>query len=214
MKIKWYGHSCFLITADNGVRILTDPCDESTGYILKDIETDIVTSSHDHFDHNYFAAAKGEPIILKDAGETEACGIRFLGVPTWHDKTNGSERGSNIIFVFEVDGMKIAHLGDLGHLPRADVLKELEDVDIMLAPIGGTFTIDHKEALLLRTLLQPKVMIPMHYATPDLKFELAPLQTFINAAETGRIHRLNDSEAVLTKDHIGNNRILILDYTK
>ena len=135
MQIKYYGHSCFLITADNGVRILTDPCDATTGYDLADIETDVITSSHDHFDHNYFAAAKGEPVIVNQAGETEACGIRFLGVPTWHDKTEGSERGANNIFVFEVDGLKIAHLGDLGHLPRADVLKEIEDVDVMFMPV-------------------------------------------------------------------------------
>lgn len=214
MKIKWYGHSCFLLTAENGVKVLMDPCDETTGYILKDIPADVVTSSHDHFDHNYFAAAAGDPIIVNQAGETEACGIRFLGVPTWHDKQNGAERGSNIIYVFEVDGLKIAHLGDLGHLPKADVLKELEDVDVMLMPIGGIFTIDHKEALILRSILQPKVMIPMHYATPELKFELGSLQAFISAADSGRIHRLNDSEATLTKDHIGNNRILILDHTK
>ena len=178
MKIKWYGHSCFLITADNGVRILTDPCDESTGYILKDIETDIVTSSHDHFDHNYFAAAKGEPIILKDAGETEACGIRFLGVPTWHDKTNGSERGSNIIFVFEVDGMKIAHLGDLGHLPRAEVLKELEDVDIMLMPIGGTFTITTEQAVELIAQAKPRTAVAMHFSNTHCGFPITDETAF------------------------------------
>lgn len=214
MKIKWYGHSCFLLTAENGVRVLTDPCDGTTGYTLKNIPADIVTCSHDHFDHNYTAAAAGDPIVITAPGETEACGIRFLGVPTWHDKKNGAERGGNIVYIFEMDGLKIAHLGDLGHLPKADVLKELEDVDIMFMPIGGIFTIDHKEALTLRSILQPKVMIPMHYATPHLTFELGSLQSFINASESGRIHRLNDSEAVVTKEHIGNNRILILDYTK
>lgn len=214
MLIKWYGHSCFLLTGNNGVRVLMDPCDETTGYTLKDIPADVVLCSHDHFDHNYVAAAAGSPTVITEPGDTEAAGISFKGVSTWHDKKNGAERGRNVIFVFEMDGLKIAHLGDLGHLPKADVLKELEDVDVMFMPIGGIFTIDAKEALMLRSLLQPRVMIPMHYATPHVKFELGSLQTFINAADTGHIHRLNDSEANITRESIGNNRILILDYTK
>ena len=210
MKIKWYGHSCFLITADNGVRILTDPCDESTGYILKDIETDIVTSSHDHFDHNYFAAAKGEPIILKDAGETEACGIRFLGVPTWHDKTNGSERGSNIIFVFEVDGMKIAHLGDLGHMPNDAQKAALQDLDILMLPIGGTYTIDTPQAEALIADLKPRRVIAMHFKTEAYSsINIATCDAFAADMKAAFMPR----EIEITKENIMDlPEVMILSY--
>ena len=214
MLVKWYGHSCFLFTGENGVRVLTDPCDTSTGYTLHDIEADVVTSSHDHHDHNYFEAAKGSPVIVNQTGETVAAGIRFYGVPTWHDNAGGKERGRNLIFLFELDGLRIAHLGDLGHIPDEDTLKLLEGTDIMLVPIGGVYTIDHKDALKIRSLVKPRVMIPMHYATPNLTFALNSLQQLIDDADCGKIHRVRENEVTFTKDSLGNNRIVVMEYER
>ena len=117
MKIKWLGHASFVITSDNGTKILTDPYEPILGmnYGPIDESADIVTVSHEHGDHNNVAVVKGKPQVLKESAPAEIKGIRFSGVDTFHDNSGGSERGSNVIYCFDVDGVKICHLGDLGH---------------------------------------------------------------------------------------------------
>jgi len=115
MKIKWFGHACFLITDSKGKTVLTDPFDESVGYKVYDGAADLVTLSHHHHDHDNTADVKGDPIIIDQPGEFNELGIKFRGIPSFHDKKNGAERGKNILFVFDIDGYKVCHLGDLGH---------------------------------------------------------------------------------------------------
>ena len=146
MKLRWYGHSCFLLTGADGVRILTDPCDPPTGYKLHDIEADAVTVSHAHHDHNYLAAAAGQPAVIDSAGTFDVRGCRVTGVPTWHDPERGKKRGPNLVFVFEIDGLRVAHLGDLGDVPDAATVDAIGRVDVLLCPIGGYYTIDADEA--------------------------------------------------------------------
>lgn len=211
MRIKWLGHSCFMITNEAGVRILTDPCDPDTGYQLRDIETDILTVSHSHHDHCYTDAVKGTPVTLTDAGEYEVCGIKIRGISSYHDDCFGRKRGTNTIFCFETDGIKVVHMGDIGYFD--DTLTEkIGETDVLLVPIGGIYTIDASQARELANRLNCKVLIPMHYKTPALNFELDDIDEFISSVADCSIHRLGKTEAVLNKEYMDEKRVLILSY--
>ena len=214
MKIKWYGHSCFLLTAANGARFLTDPCDATTGYTLQNIETDAITVSHSHFDHNYISAALGEPKVFDQAGSYSFLGVELKAVPTWHDEQHGALRGPNLVFVFSMDGLTVAHLGDLGHVPDEETVQAIGPVDVLLIPIGGVYTIDAVKAREVADLLQPRIIIPMHYKTRDLRMEIAGIEPFLAEVQDRSIHRLSECEITLTPSSLGSGRVLLPDYAK
>jgi len=167
MKIKYLGHATFVINSDAGVRIITDPYETGPDLTYGEIteSADIVTVSHHHHDHGNVAAVKGNPEVVSRAGRSTAKGIEFMGIASYHDEAGGSLRGDNIIFCFEVDGIRVCHLGDLGHLLDDKQVKEIGSVDILLIPVGGFYTIDAKAATEVCDQLQPRVIIPMHYKT-------------------------------------------------
>lgn len=211
MEIKWYGHSCFLMTDSRGVTVLTDPCDPSFGYDLKKTSADVLTVSHDHEDHNYISVVTGNTQILRTAGEYEIAGIKIKGYDTFHDKSKGALRGRNVMFTYEMDNMRILHCGDLGEIPDKKLLSSLGKIDILLVPIGAIYTIDDFEARELANILKPSVVIPMHYKTPKLKkINLCPVTPFIDAAKDCRIHNVNDCEVTITRQNLGEDRVLIL----
>ncbi len=214
MTIKWLGHSCFLMTTDNGTRIMTDPCDPDTGYNIKPVECDILTISHDHHDHNYAALALGEPVRIDSSGEYRVKDVSITGINTWHDDAKGKKRGENIVFVFEFDMMRIVHLGDLGEVPDAETLKKIGYTDVLLTPVGGVYTIDAKGAKAVADALKPKVIIPMHYRTPALAFDLEDLSKCIALVKDRPIHYIRNSEAHLSKDSLGTDRVITLEYAK
>ncbi|MCH5278411.1 MAG: MBL fold metallo-hydrolase [Christensenellaceae bacterium] len=210
MQIKWYGHSSFLLTDSNGVRILTDPCAPGYGYELPSIEADAVTVSHDHKDHNYISIVTGSTTIIRGVGEYNVNGVNIKGFETFHDRSRGALRGKNIMFVYEMDDMRVLHCGDLGAIPDQELLDSLGQIDILLVPIGAIYTIDDLEARELANLLKPRVVIPMHYKTPKLKIDLCPLAPFIDAAKDCRIHNLNDCEASVSRMSLGEDRVIVL----
>lgn len=165
MKIKWLGHSTFVITSENGTKILTDPYEAVFGLQYGNIDesADVVTVSHDHGDHSNVAAVQGNPKVIKESAPLEVKGIRLRGIDTFHDNSGGSERGANIVFCFEVDGIKICHLGDLGHILTDQQAAAIGSVDVLMIPVGGNFTIDGKTADMVIDMLRPAVVIPMHY---------------------------------------------------
>jgi len=167
VEIKYLGHAAFVITSDKGLKIITDPYATAPDLTYGEItETaDIVTVSHAHFDHSNVAAVKGNPEVLSRVGRSVVKGIEFKGVASAHDDSGGKQRGGNIIFCFEVDGVTVCHLGDLGHRLDDKQLKEMGRVDILLIPVGGNYTIDAKVATEVCDQLKPKVVIPMHYKT-------------------------------------------------
>lgn len=212
MLIKRLAHSCFLLQSEGGTRILTDPCDPATGYNVGPVEADCVTESHQHHDHNYTAAAKGRDVkVISAPGEYTVGDVKITGIPCWHDEMQGAKRGSNIIFVFEMDGLRLAHMGDIGHLPDEATLKAMGHIDILLIPVGGIYTVDYKQALEIAYAIAPKVVIPMHYAADKLAFELGELAPFLENAKNCAIHRMRQSEAVITRESLGSNRIIVLD---
>ena len=202
MKIKWYGHAAFLITSDQGVKIITDPY-ESGAYggqlaygKIKD-QSDIALTSHDHADHNDTKSLPGSPQIVKSSGSKTVKGISFKGIPTYHDSSKGSERGTNTIFTFSVDGIQVCHLGDLGHILSEKELAEIGPVDILLIPVGGYFTIDSKEATRVAEQLKAKVLIPMHFKTEKCGFPIAPVEDFLKGKPNSR--RPGTSEVAFDK---------------
>ena len=138
MKIKWLGHASFLITSDAEIKILTDPYTTGGGLSYGKIQesADIVTISHEHSDHNNVATVRGNPEVVRGTITAEVKGIKFKGIPTYHDDAGGELRGNNAIICFEVDGIRVCHLGDLGHQLSDKQVAELGRIEILLIPVG------------------------------------------------------------------------------
>ena len=186
MKITWLGHSCFKIESDGGKIIVTDPFDEAVGYPLPKEKADVVTVSHDHHDHNNVKVLKGDPAVVRGSGKQTAAGIEFEGIATYHDEKGGKLRGKNTIFSFEMDGIRVCHLGDLGHLLGEKEAAALCDVDVLMIPVGGVYTLDAEGAKKVVGQIRPKVVIPMHFMTPALTFEVDPPDRFLSGQKVER----------------------------
>lgn len=183
MKFTFLGHASFLIETKDGIRIITDPYksgsyDNAIGYAPITEEADIVTITHEHDDHNYVQGIKGNPEIIRGAGTRKVKGIKITGFDSYHDHEKGAQRGKNVIFVFEVDGMRIAHLGDLGHVLSDRQAKNLGRINILMMPVGGFYTIDAAEGWEVVKKLNPQVVIPMHFKTEKLGFPIAKVAEF------------------------------------
>ncbi len=170
MEIKYLGHSSFLIKTKTA-KIVTDPFDpDIVGIKFPKTEADIITVSHQHKDHNHLKNITGingiEPLIINMAGEFEKMSVRIFGFQSFHDKTQGSERGENILYKFEAEGISVLHCGDLGMVPEESFLELIGEVDILMVPVGGFYTIDSEEAVQLVKKVEPSVVIPMHYYNP------------------------------------------------
>jgi|Deesub1362A_J573_1020465.scaffolds.fasta_scaffold09587_2 L-ascorbate metabolism protein UlaG (beta-lactamase superfamily) len=212
MEIIWYGHACFRLRGKN-VTILTDPYDESVGYKLPRVKADIVTVSHDHPDHNYTKGIKGNPMVISGPGEYEVKGVFITGIPTFHDRRKGKVRGRNTVFLFEFDDLTICHLGDLGHVPTRSQVEALSEVDVLLIPVGSVTTINAAQAAEVVSLLEPKLVIPMHYKTKALKSKLETVRKFLK--EMG-LEKLTPKESLkVTKKNLPEEtQIVILDYKR
>ncbi len=188
MRITWLGHSCFLLEDSKGRKLLTDPFDTTLGYEVYKDSVDVVTISHKHFDHNYSSKLKGNYKIIDKVGMFYVCDIPIKGIPSYHDKDKGAKRGDNIIFTFKIDGYALCHLGDLGHTLSNDDMEVIGNVDILFIPVGGNYTLSGKEASEVTEKINPKIVIPMHYKTPQVSFPLEGVETFLmymkNASKT------------------------------
>jgi L-ascorbate metabolism protein UlaG (beta-lactamase superfamily) len=216
MKIKWYGHAAFLITSDQGIKIITDPYEPGAfgGQLsygkIKD-QADLVITSHDHADHNYTQDLPGDPQIVKGSGSKTIKGISIKGIPTYHDPSKGSERGSNTIFTLKIDHIQLCHLGDLGHLLSDKELAEIGPVDILLIPVGGFYTIDPKEATQVAEQIKPKILIPMHFKTAKCGFPIAPVEDFLKGK--GNTKRPKASEVTFDKASLPRQtEIVVLEH--
>jgi len=196
MKIKYLGHSAFSIISNKGVKIITDPYATEPGvleYGEINETADIVTVSHGHHDHNNVAAVKGNPEVVSRVGRFEVKGIEVRGVASYHDDAGGMLRGDNVIFCFEVDGVRVCHLGDLGHRLDDKQLEEIGSVDILLIPVGGNYTIDAKVATGVCDQLKPRVIMPMHYKTEKGLLNIAGIDEFLSGK--ANVSQLDSSQA-------------------
>ena len=175
MNISWYGQSCFKIQ-NKDITLITDPFDKSVGLRPFYGSADLVTISHDHFDHNNYSAIKNDPFVINSAGEFEIKKVVVRGIDSYHDDKKGKERGGNVIYTIEIDDIRICHLGDLGQSALINgQLEKIGQVDILFIPIGGVFTIDWKTASTIISQIEPRVIIPMHYKIPGVKGDLLKL---------------------------------------
>jgi len=209
MKVKWLGHASFAITSDTGTKIITDPyaTEENLNYDEIKESADIVTVSHNHSDHNNTAAVQDNPEVVRRT--TEVKGIKFRSTSTCHDEAGGKKRGSNTIFCFELDGIKVCHLGDLGHPLNDKQAAELGKVDILLIPVGGFFTIDARVASQICDQLKPRVIIPMHYKNSKCAFPVSGVDEFLQGKKN--VSRLDASEVELKSGKLPvNTQIIVL----
>jgi L-ascorbate metabolism protein UlaG (beta-lactamase superfamily) len=181
MTIQWYGQSCFKISSTGGhLTLITDPFDKSVGLSPPRVSADIVTVSHDHFDHNNIKAISGDPFLVNSPGEYEVKGIKIIGVSSFHDENKGEERGQNTIYLIEMDGLKLCHLGDFGEEKLTpNQLEALNSVDILFMPVGGVFTIDAAKAGKIAKQVEPAIIIPMHYKIKGLQIDLEKVDRFV-----------------------------------
>lgn len=179
MKIEWIGHACFRLTAQDGTVVITDPYDESVGIEMIPIKADLITMSHEHHDHNETGMIVGNPVIARGGGLASVSGITARAVNSWHDDAQGAKRGANFIRIFDVDGLKIVHMGDQGCMPDADVLEEIAGVDVMMIPVGGTYTVDAEGAKAIIEAAKPRCVIPMHVKTAHCPYPIAKVGDFL-----------------------------------
>jgi L-ascorbate metabolism protein UlaG (beta-lactamase superfamily) len=185
MIVTWLGHSCFLLQSEERLSLLLDPFHESdVGYAMPKTEADIVIISHDHMDHNNVDAAGSEAQVIFGPGEYISLGVEIKGIRSYHDEKRGRLRGTNTIFCFTLDGIRVCHLGDLGHTLTPAQSKAIGPVDLLFLPVGGRYTIDALGANEVMRQLHPAVAVPMHYQTGALSFELDPVEDFLKGRES------------------------------
>lgn len=179
LQIRWHGHSCFEIT--NDITIVTDPHDgKSIGIPEPMVKGDIILVSHDHYDHNSVKSVdKPSSKVIKDVRKRTIDDVEIRGIEAFHDKAQGAKRGSNIMFKFTVDGVSFCHLGDLGHELNKDYLEDIGAVDVLFIPIGGTFTVDDKKAWEIIKMINPRIIVPMHYKIGGLSLPIAGIDSFL-----------------------------------
>ena len=209
MKLKYYGHACFTLRFAYGTVLAIDPFDESVTYAPCDAICDAALLSHDHFDHNHTQSLRGDFVTIRQAGHYDVRNVRVTAVPSFHDKQRGALRGSNLIFRIEGDGLTIVHLGDLGHMPDEKQLRAIAGADVLLTPIGGTYTIDTPEAEELIRLAQPKHAVAMHFRTPDYDFNTSTCASFERDMQAARMPR----EVEITQENLATlPAAMILNY--
>lgn len=218
MKIRWLGHAAFTLTTEQGQVILTDPyepnCyDGALRYSKITVNPDVVTLSHDHADHACaLSLLGGKPQVINKEGAYEVTGIKIKGISSFHDASQGKERGKNTVFTCQVDNLKIAHLGDLGHILSREQYDKIGAVDILLIPVGGHFTIDATQATEIAQNLKAKVVIPMHYKTDRINFPIAPVDGFL---KDKKVKKINEAEVTIDKNNLpGEQEIWVLPYQK
>ncbi len=210
MEITWLGHSCFRIKGKDAI-VITDPCDPSLGYTLGKLHADIVTLSHFHPGHSYSEAITSEFKEIRGPGEYELKGIFITGIATFHDSEQGEKLGRNTVYVLEMDGITLVHMGDLGHLPASQLMEAIGDVDVLFLPVGGVSTIAGSTAAEIVRHLSPKIVIPMHYKTSAEVRDLQPVDRFLT--ELGVKEMVSQRKLSINRSTLPTStQVTILDY--
>lgn len=208
MEISHIGHSCFKVVGKN-LTVVIDPYNPKLGLKMPKLDADVLIITHDHFDHNYKEAIKGEYLLLDSPGEYEVRESFFQGITSFHDDKNGAEWGMNTIFTMDIDGIHICHLGDLGTELSSEQIEAMDGVDILMVPVGGTYTIDAKTAVKVINDVSPKIVIPMHYKTAgSTKDDIASLDKFLS--EIGEEPDTLEKLKLQKKDLLEEMKVVVL----
>jgi L-ascorbate metabolism protein UlaG (beta-lactamase superfamily) len=209
MEITWLGHCCFRLRAKEST-VVTDPCDKSTGYSLGRPTADLVTVSLDDPAHNHVAGVAGSPRVVAGPGEFEVAATSVVGVSTWHD---AEKTRRNVAYVIELEDLRICHLGAMGVVPTSDQVEEIGSVDILLVPVGGGHAFDAPPAAETVSLLEPKLVIPMHFKTDVERERLDPIDRFLKemSAKAPETH----AKIAVTRSSLPDEmQMLVLDYKR
>jgi L-ascorbate metabolism protein UlaG (beta-lactamase superfamily) len=208
MEIKYLGHACFLLKGEHAT-VVIDPYEEKVGLKLPSLTADMVAVTHDHYDHNNVKAISGNPFVINGPGEYEVKGVFVNGLPTFHDEKGGKERGINTVYLIEIDGFRVCHLGDLGHKLESEQLDLINGVDVLLVPVGGQVTLDGKKAAEVADQIEPRIVVPMHYQTKGLKISgLAEVTSFLQ--EIGVKEPVKKDTLKLKKDQLPQDKTEVI----
>ena len=177
MDVTWLGHGCFRLRG-RGAAVVTDPYPPSIGLKLQRLDADLVTVSHEHENHNYTQVMR-DAYEIRGPGEYEVAGVSVIGVPTFHDAEKGAKHGRNTVYLIEIDDVRVCHLGDLGHRLDDAEAEAISSPDVLLVPVGGNTAINAVQAAEVVRQLEPRFVVPMHYAIPGLKLQLDTLDRFL-----------------------------------
>lgn len=212
MEITWYGHSCFRLTERNYATVVTDPFDhKAVGYSALKLKADIVTVSHDAPGHNNMEAVKGTEHVIDGAGEFEIGGVFITAVQTAGGGKKTKDKTRNTLYVFDYEGITVAHLGDLQEVPTQSEVEALGTVNVLLLPVGGGNSLNAAKAAEVVSTIEPNIVIPMHYATDKAKVKLEPLNKFLKEMGLGKVESLPSLKA--TRSSLPQEtKVVVLDY--
>jgi L-ascorbate metabolism protein UlaG (beta-lactamase superfamily) len=209
MEITWLGHCCFRLRAKEAT-VVTDPCDKSTGYSLGRPTADLVTVSLDDPAHNHVAGVAGSPRVIAGPGEFEVAATSVVGISTWHD---AEKTRHNVVYVIELEDLRICHLGSMGVVPTSDQVEEIGSVDILMVPVGGGHAFDAPPAAETVSLLEPKLVIPMHFKTDVERERLDPIDRFLKEMSTKAPE--SHAKIAVTRSSLPDEmQMLVLDYKR
>lgn len=215
MKIEYLGHSSFKLTESTGTSVVCDPYDSSIGFEMDSVSADAITVSHGHYDHNNIKAIAGDPIILDKECSYDLPGVEIDAIKSFHDRQRGKQRGENLIFKFRMDGIDVCHLGDLGEDCSSELIDLLLPVNVLLIPVGGTYTITAEMAKEYVDRIMPDIVIPMHYKSKDCKLDIDKVDEFISLFDEDCIEELDGNELELMRsDFDGETKVIVLRRSK
>ena len=193
MMIRWHGHACFEIAGSKTV--VTDPHDgKSIGIPTPNVRADIVLVTHEHFDHNAVRVVKGEPRVIREfTGKKNLEGIELAGIEEYHDEVKGAKRGTISVYKFKMDGITFTHMGDIGHIPDGNVIEKLKGTDILFIPVGNVFTVGARDARKIAEMINPGVVVPMHYRIGGLSLSIKPVTEFLRQVPKEAVVKVGNS---------------------
>lgn len=214
MKIDYLGHSSFILTESTGTSVVCDPYDDSVGFAMPEVKADAVTVSHHHYDHDCVSKVKGTPVIIDRECSYDLPGVEINAIKSFHDSCRGKKRGENVIFKFRMDGIDVCHLGDLGEACSPELIELILPVNVLLIPVGGTYTIDAEMAKEYVDRIMPDVVIPMHYRTRDSKLDIDKVDEFLRLFDEECVEEAEGSSIELSRrDLDGETKIIVLRRT-
>ena len=205
MKIRYLGHSSFQLIESTGTTVVTDPYAESLGIEMPIVSADAVTVSHHHYDHDAVKKIGGSPIVIDKEGSYELSGVEINSIKSFHDPEGGRLRGENIIFKFSMDGIEVCHLGDIGEECSTELIESLLPVDVLLIPVGGTYTIDAEQAKEYVDRIMPDIVIPMHYREKGKRLDVDKVDDFCDLFEEEEVENEGESEIEISREDLGGD---------
>ena len=210
MDVTWLGQSCFRLRGKNAA-VVTDPVPPSLGLRLPRQEAEVVTVSHEHENHSYLQAVREGAFEIKGPGEYEIAGVSVIGLSTFHDTEKGAKRGRNTVYLIEIDDVTVCHLGDLGHVLGDAEAETVSSVDVLLVPVGSRTAISAAQAAEVVRQLEPRYVIPMHYATPGLKVQLDGVDRFLKEMAVTAVEPMPKLSVQATSSTEFETKVVVLE---